>query len=128
MPAHMGGTRIGHALNAVRERLRRREEGDRMIVLISDGMSADLGGGVGQKIGQELAADNIANLTGGQAFAAGDPQALAEVFKRIDAMAPTKTRPSAPQPADWFWPFAVTGLGLLGLKVVSSLGLRFTPW
>ncbi len=147
MPPHMGGTRIGHALSAVRQRLRSREEGDRMVVLISDGQSFDLGGGQAQKIGEELAADNIAvfyihaadgepqnetftiaSLTGGQAFAAGDPQALREVFKRIDAMNPTRLKPSAPEPADWFWPFAVTGLGLLGLNVVSAFRFRFTPW
>jgi Ca-activated chloride channel family protein len=147
MPPHMGGTRIGHALTAVRHRLRSREEGDRMVVLISDGQSFDLAGGMAQKIGEELAADNIAvfyihaadgepqnetftiaSLTGGQAFAAGDPQALREVFKRIDAMNPTKLKPSAPEPADWFWPFAVIGLTLLSLNLVSAFRFRFTPW
>jgi Ca-activated chloride channel family protein len=70
----------------------------------------------------------LASLTGGQAFAAGDPEALREVFKRIDAMKPTKLKPSAPEPADWFWPFAVTGLGLLGLNVAAAFRFRFTPW
>jgi len=147
MPPHMMGTRIAHALTAVRETLRSREEGDRMVVLVSDGQSYDLGGGAAQKLGEELSADHIsvfyihvangqpqeetftvASLTGGQAFAADDPTALREVFKRIDAMKPTKLKPSAPEPVDWFWPFAVTGLGLLGLKVLSLFGLRFTPW
>jgi len=53
MPPHMGGTRIGHALEAVQKRLRSREEGDRMIVLISDGQSFDLGGGRAQKLGED---------------------------------------------------------------------------
>ena len=147
MPPHMGGTRIAHALEAVQKILRDREEGDRMVVLVSDGMSFDLNGGVAQKLGEDLSRDNItvfyihaadgepqnethkvANLTGGQAFAAGDPEALREVFKRIDAMKPTKMKPATPEPADWFWPFAVAGLSLLGLKVLSLLGLRFTPW
>ena len=147
MPPHMSGTRIGHALEAVRARLRAREEGDRMIVLVSDGESFDLGGGAAQKLGEELGGDNmtvfyihaadgepqqetftVASLTGGQAFAAGDPQALREVFRRIDAMKPTRLRPSAPEYADWFRPFALTGLAFLGLKVVSLFGLRFTPW
>ena len=85
-----------------------------MIVLISDGESYDLGGGRAQKLGEELSADHItmfyihaadgqpqeetftiANLTGGQAFAADDPAALREVFKKIDAMKPTKLKPSA---------------------------------
>jgi Ca-activated chloride channel homolog len=147
MPPHMMGTRIGHALEAVRNRLRSREEGDRMIVLVSDGESYDLGGGAAQKLGEDLGGDNItvfyihaadgepqqetftiASLTGGQAFAAGDPQALREVFKRIDAMKPARLKPSAPEYADWFWPFAGAGLGLLGLEILSLFGLRFTPW
>ena len=147
MPPHMGGTRIGHALEAVGKKLRTREEGDRMVVLISDGESFDLAGGAAQRIGEELRADNIAvfyihvaegqpqeetftlaNLTGGQAFAAGDPSALTEVFQRIDAMKPTRLKPSAPDQADWFWPFAVTGLALAALQVVSGLRFRFTPW
>lgn len=147
MPPHMMGTRIAHALEAVQKVLRSREEGDRMIVLISDGQSYDLNGGAAQKLGEELSADHItmfyihvaegepqeetftvANLTGGDAFAAGDPHALREVFKRIDSMKPAKLKPSAPEPVDWFWPFVVTGLALLGLKVVTLFGLRFTPW
>jgi Ca-activated chloride channel family protein len=147
MPPHMAGTRIGHALEAVRKVLREREEGDRMIVLISDDESFDLGGGAAQKLGEELSQDGItvfyihaadgqpqeetftvASLTAGQAFAAGDPEALREVFKRIDAMKPTRLKPSAPEYTDFFWPFAMVGLGLLGLQVVSLFGLRFTPW
>lgn len=147
MPPHMGGTRIGHALKAVGEKLRTREDGDRMVVLISDGQSADLSGGAAEKIGAELAAENIvvfyihvaegqpqqetftlASLTDGQAFAADDPSALREVFQRIDAMKPVKLKPSAPDQADWFWPFAVSGLTLTTLQVVSGLRFRFTPW
>ena len=44
MPPYMGGTRIGLALRSVHRILANRPEGDRMIVLISDGMSADLRG------------------------------------------------------------------------------------
>jgi Ca-activated chloride channel family protein len=118
-----------------------------MIVLISDGESYDLGGGRAQKLGEELSADHItmfyihaadgqpqeetftiANLTGGEAFAADDPAALRDVFKKIDAMKPTRLKPSAPEPVDWFRPLAVTGLGLLGLQLLSLFGLRFTPW
>jgi Ca-activated chloride channel family protein len=146
MPPHMGGTRIAHALEEVQKVLSTREEGDRMIVLVSDGQSADLTG-VAQKLGEDLAKDHItvfyihvaegspqeethtvANLTGGQSFAAGDPEALREVFKRIDKMKPAKMKPTAPEPVDWFWPFAVAGLSLLGAKVLTLLGLRFTPW
>ena len=56
------------------------------------------------------------------------PAALREVFLRIDAMKPTKLKPAAPDLADWFWPFALTGLGCLALQTVGAFGFRFTPW
>jgi Ca-activated chloride channel family protein len=147
MPPHMMGTRIGHALQAVQKKFRDLAEGDRMVVLISDGQSFDLRGGAAQKIGEELQENNItvfyihtaegqpqeetftlASLTGGEAFAAGDPAALREVFRRIDEMKPTKLKPSAPDLADWFWPFAATGLGMLTVQIVGAFRFRFTPW
>jgi len=147
MPPHMAGTRIGHALEAVHRKLRSREEGDRMIILISDGQSSDLRGGLAQRLGEELGRDGItvfyihaadgqpqeetftiASLTGGQAFAAGDPAALQEVFRRIDEMKPTKLKPAAPEYVDYFGPFAIAGLALLGVQLIGLLGLRFTPW
>ena len=67
-------------------------------------------------------------MTGGEAFAAGDPGALREVFRRIDAMRPARIQPSVPEPADFFWPFAAAGLALIGVQTIGLLGLRFTPW
>lgn len=147
MPRSMGGTLIGRALKSVHKRLLARPEGDRMVVLISDGQSQDLGEGAAETLGGELAGDGItlfyihvaegapqeetftiASRTGGQAFAAGDPESLREVFKRIDAMKPARLVPTAPEPADFFWPFAAAGVALLGLHLVSVLGLRYTPW
>lgn len=147
MPPYMGGTMIGHALRSVQKILNERPEGDRMVVLISDGQSADLSGGVAQELGETLARDNIrvfyihvaegspqdetytlASLTGGQAFAAGDPAALREVFQRIDQMKPARLQPSAPERVDWFRPLAAAGLALLSLQVVAAFGLRYTPW
>jgi Ca-activated chloride channel family protein len=54
-----GGTMIGHALRSVQKILQERPEGDRMVVLISDGESADLSGGVAQELGETLSRDNI---------------------------------------------------------------------
>jgi Ca-activated chloride channel family protein len=146
MPPHMGGTRIGHAIDAVHTKMRRLEEGDRMIILISDGASSDLRGRA-QQLGEDLAADNItlfyihtaesepqaetytiASLTGGEAYTAGDPAALADVFRRIDEMKPTKVKPGAPEYVDYFDPFALAGLALLGIQLVGIMGVRFTPW
>lgn len=147
MPPYMGGTMIAKALRHVRHVLAARPDGDRMIVLISDGQSADMSGGVAEELGQELASDNIvvyyihvgedqpsnevfslAALTGGTAFTAGDPASLREIFRRIDAMKPTRLKPGAPEPVDYFRPFALAGLALLALHVLGSLGLRYTPW
>lgn len=147
MPGYMGGTRIGHALRSVKKILAARPEGDRMVILISDGQSYDLSGGVAEKIGAEFAEEKIvlfyihvaegspqdetftiANLTGGQAFAADDPTALKEVFRRIDAMKPARLKPSTSEPADFFRPFAIAGLALAGLHLLGLAGLRFTPW
>jgi Ca-activated chloride channel family protein len=147
MPPYMGGTMIGRALRSVQKVLNQRPEGDRMVVLISDGESADLSGGAAQEIGEELARDGIvvfyvhvaegspqeetftlASLTGGQAFAAGDPAALKEVFQRIDRMKPARLQPSAPEPVAFLRPFALAGLLLVGLKAISLFGLRYSPW
>lgn len=147
MPPYMGGTLIGKALRGVRDVLAGRPEGDRMIVLISDGQSFDLSGGVAEELGRELAADSIAvyyihiggdqpsndtfalaAASGGTAFTAGDPAALKEVFARVDKMKPAKVKPGAPEPVDLFRPFALAGLGLVGLHALASLGLRYTPW
>jgi len=147
LPPFFGGTQIGKALRAVHEALLTRPEGDRMIILISDGQSADLFGGAASEIGGELAADNIrvyyihvaegapqsetyqlASMTGGAAFAAGDPEALREVFQHIDEMQPARIKPATPEHEDFYAPFAVMGLILGALHLVCSFGLRFTPW
>jgi Ca-activated chloride channel homolog len=147
MPPYLWGTQIGRALRACQKVLTAQPEGDRMVVLISDGESADLGGGAAEELGNALSADRItvyyihvadgqpqnetftiASLTGGQAFAAGDPAALREVFEHIDRMQPARLQPGTPEFADFIWPFALAGLSLLGLHVVTSFGLRYTPW
>ena len=49
-----GGTAIGKALQGCKKELARRDEGDKMIVLITDGFSGDLYGGNDQEIAREL--------------------------------------------------------------------------
>ena len=56
----MGGTMIGKALLACKEILTAREEGDRMIILVSDGESFDLSGGNDELIAQTLKRNGIA--------------------------------------------------------------------
>src|SRR4029079_3186815 len=54
-----GGTEIGRALLACRKVLAEREEGDRMIILVSDGFSADLRGNRSQEIAADLKASRV---------------------------------------------------------------------
>lgn len=142
-----GGTMIGNALRECLKLLVEREEGDRMIILVSDGYSADLSGGQDEAVARELAANGIVvyavhvaegappdqlttitTLTGGQVFAAGDPEALNVVFQRIDEMQETKLEKVSAESMDHFRPYAFAGLGVLGAYVLSLFGLRYTPW
>ncbi len=147
LPHHFGGTEIGKALRFCRRALPERGQGDRMIILLSDGQSADLRGRTAQQIGGELAQDQIvlyaihigdgpapgdlydlSRPTGGRVFAAGNPAALNAVFEHIDQMQPVKLRPTASRQVDAFWPFALAGLIALGLYQGSLFALRYTPW
>ncbi len=147
LPPWYGGTRIGKALMACRKVLESREEGDRMIILISDGYSFDLGGDNDQRITKRLTDANITvfavhigggsvpdpivnitALTGGEVFEAGDEAGLVNVFQRIDAMKPTRMEKTTPETMDNFRPFCFAGFALLGLGMCASFGLRYTPW
>ena len=147
MPHYFGGTRIGKALVECQKMLATRPEGDRLIILMSDGDSADLGSTRSNEIAQELRANRIvvypilvggesttddmyiiANITGGQVFQAGDPAALQEVFRHIDKMQATKMKPPSNEFADFFAPVSLAGLAAAALHLVSLLGVRYTPW
>ncbi len=142
-----GGTMIGSALDACRKTLVEREEGDRMIILISDGYSADLSGGRDMEIAKQLEQDrivvygvhvadsglpdeivNITQLTGGEVFNPGDPGGLEGVFRRIDQMQKTRLEKVAAETRDRFAPYCLAGLTLLGSSVLGLFGLRYTPW
>ena len=142
----MGGTQIGKALRSCRKLLAQREEGDRMIILVSDGDSSDMGGSEPNDVAQELREDRIvlymvaipgsppdamytiAETTGGQVFAADDPSALSTIFKHIDHMQRTKLKQTAPVTLDWFPPFALAGCAAAGLHLIALCGVRYTPW
>lgn len=147
LPPWFGGTMIGMALKSAEKTLVSREEGDRMIVLITDGDSFDLGNGRDVAIAESLKANGItvfmvhvaegspsdsvaviASITGGEVFGAGDPGALRAVFARIDEMKKAPLKRVKPDPVDFFAPFSIAGLSLGGLYLFSLFGLRSTPW
>jgi len=147
LPYWFNGTQIGKALMACRGVLLAREEGDRMIVLITDGYSADLDGGTDEIVARRLKADNItvfavhiaegnpaesleriASITGGEVFAPGDREGLVHVFERIDKMQKTRMEKTHAEAADDFWPWCLAALGILGCALLALFGLRYTPW
>lgn len=143
-----GGTLIANALRGCKQRLARTREGDRAIILITDGGSADFGGGGDRQIAQELAALNIrvytiligtdmfgvdgiytiAAHTNGKVFRVEDPGALDAVFREIDRMQKAKFRQVTADWVDDYRPFALAGLGAAALFGLSLFGLRYTPW
>jgi Ca-activated chloride channel family protein len=149
VPRWFNGTEIGRALRSCAQVLRERQEGDRMIVLISDGESFDLNGGNDKEIAKQLKADNVSvyaviipgdvdrvqdeivnitQLTGGEAFLAGDADAMKTIFRRIDQMKQTRVEKTIGETLDDFIPWCLIGLSLVGVGVTSLFGLRYTPW
>ncbi|MFM2243541.1 MAG: hypothetical protein RLZ97_2397 [Verrucomicrobiota bacterium] len=148
MPPWMGGTLIANALRGCRDQLVREEEGDRAIILISDGGSADFGGGGDRAVAEELALaeirvfsilmgddgggaaglETVSSVTGGKMFTAGDPAALHEVFREIDRMQKSRFKPASAEWVDWNRPFVVAGISTLVLMALCAWGLRFNPW
>ncbi len=142
-----GGTEIGKAVLGAREVLVSREDGDRMMILITDGWSSDLSGGAEMDIAKRLRRDyiklfavniqeteargeivNLARMTGGEVFNPGDTNALKGVFSAIDEMTKTELEQVTAELVDWFAPFAIAGLSVLGVFMLFMLGWRYTPW
>jgi len=147
LPYWFNGTSIGAALLACRKELIEREEGDRMILLVSDGQSADLYGGRDEEIARELKKDGIvvytihiaetklpdevariAGLTGGESFKPDDEEGLKRIYARIDTMQKARMEKSQAEAADDFRPWALGALAVLGLGLLALFGLRTTPW
>jgi Ca-activated chloride channel family protein len=146
VPPWFGGTEIGKALRACKRVLQDRQEGEKMIILVTDGMSSDLYNNaetIAKEmkdsditvfaiiIGMDRIQDEIITITsstGGEAFEAGDPEALKAVFKRIDQMKLAPMEKKLADSMDWFTPFCIAGLVLAGLAALFALGVRYTPW
>ena len=147
LPHWFGGTEIGKAVRACEKILISREEGDRMILLITDGQSSDLFQGKDVEIANSLKENGIilygvhvaeggappevsvmASITGGQYFSAGDPAGLEAVFKQIDVMKQAPIKRLTPDPVDNFGPYVLAGFFVAGLHLLTLFGLRYNPW
>jgi Ca-activated chloride channel homolog len=142
-----GGTSIGAALAHTLKVMTARTDGDRMIVLVTDGYSYDLANGNDVAIAQKLRDANIqvfcihvdktsppaevstiATMTGGQIFGAGEPAALRAVFQRIDEMKKARVEKVSAETQDHFRPWTQAGGVILAAWFLSLFGLRYTPW
>jgi Ca-activated chloride channel family protein len=141
------GTKVGNALKECAKVLEERHDGDRMIIVLTDGESPDLKNGQAELIARDLLKKNIvvyiisirngappeelnmvAQITKGEIFESGDMPALRGVFKRIDSLQRAKLVAAQTTWLDFFPPFAIAGLALLALQQLAAFGLRFTPW
>lgn len=147
-PPFMGGTMIGAALRFCRDNMvQEATQGDRLLLLVSDGFSADVNDGNVFDYIDEMQQANItvyhihvgtdqapatvmelANNTGGESFVATDAGGLKRIFRHIDRMKPARFTPSTAIPMDYYQPFALVGLSLLALYGIAAFGLRYTPW
>jgi hypothetical protein len=127
----------------------RTKEGDRAIILITDGGSADFGGGRDRQIGQQLADAKIrvftilvgndgdfgvdgiytiAALTAGKVFRVEDQGAMTSVFHEIDGMQKAKFKQVTSDWVDYYRPLSLAGLIIAGIWGLCLFGLRYTPW
>ena len=146
---NLGGTFTGSALLGAIDILRQRPEGDRMIVLVTDGEAdrRDLNAARLALIMRELQASNIscyaiyinenqapANLrricheTGGELIEVNDERSLDSVFQHIDAMKRVRVKQTEAGVKDCSAPVIVVALGLLALHLLALTGLRYNPW
>ncbi len=141
------GTKVGNALVECAKLLEERSEGDRMVILLTDGESPDLLNGQAAIIARGLKERNIVvymisirntppaeelktitQITGGETFESGDIDALRSVFTKIDQLERAKLVAKQTTWLEFYRPFAWIGLLLLGLQQAAAFGLRFTPW
>lgn len=146
-PWFPGGTSIGMALEHALKVVSARPDGDRMIVLLTDGMSGDIMNGQDAVIAGKLKdagiqvfcihidesdppeeVTNIARLTGGAIFGVNDPNTLTQVFKRIDEMKKAKLERVSAENMDNYGPWTVAGGLLLCGLIITLCGFRPTPW
>lgn len=141
------GTKVGNALIACGDLLEKRHEGDRMIILLTDGESPDLHDGKAAVIARTLKDRKIVvyiisirneppaselrvvtEITGGELFESGSGPALHAVFRQIDQLQRAKLVTAQTEWLDFYQPFALAGIVVLAMQQLCAFGLRFTPW
>ncbi len=152
MTGFMGSTRTLTALAAATDKLVERAEGDRMIILVTDGkFNSELDPerqveelltrfgdenvicyGVFISEGEVPELERVlCEQSGGGMFNIEDemkPGSLDDLFARIDGMARTNMKLKEPMAVDNFKPFIFPTLIVLVLHLSALLGLRYTPW
>ena len=142
-----GNTFIGKALYGAAELLDQAKTGDRMIILLTDGLSSDIIPPKDSAIIADLQAKRIkvfviflidqpvtpalvgiAQGSGGDAWGAVTPEALNLVFKRIDEMKKVVILEKKPRAADYYDPFFIPAMAALGLAILALFGIRYNPW
>ena len=142
-----GITKIGKALYGAAEMLSERPTGDRMIILMTDGESSDILPPLDTPVINYLRSENITVFTimlngdkisdpliritrasGGEVFNAITPEALDNVFRKIDEMQKVVILEKRPQVVDYYEPLFLPAIIVLSLSVIALFGLRFTPW
>ena len=146
LPRSFAGTFIANALKNCVPRMNATKEGDRAIILLTDGESADFDGNAEREVAEQLSASKIRLFsiiigadpengmytltarTGGKVYRADDPNALREVFAEIDTLQKARFRQVTNDWVDWYEPAGIAGLFSLAAIGLNLLGLRFTPW
>jgi Ca-activated chloride channel family protein len=145
-PYWFGGTNIPKALNGCKQVLIQRQEGQRMILLVTDGFDSDLDIAApelvrdfkaheitvfGIIVGFHSIQDGMAQVTrgtGGEVFTVDDPEALRTVFAQIDRMKQVEMEKTIAEPMDNYRPWVIAASVIAGLWTLTALGLRYTPW
>lgn len=147
-PHIFSGTRLGGALLDSRAQFAKRKDGKRVAIAISDGASSDLYNGGYIDIANELnkfgitvylisvtgsygvdeAAAQICQVTGGKALEADDDAGISRCFEMIDDLEKAELEKKLPEVKDDFYLVAIIGLATSSLALLSSLGMRYTPW
>lgn len=141
-----GGTMIALALRGCRDELNRTaKDGDKAVILITDGESGDFGGGGDRAVADEMAEsgirvfgividgdsaglETITSATRGKLFTVGDRSAMSGIFAEIDRMQKARFRRVTDEWVDDYRTLTLLGLSIAALYALSLLGLRYNPW